>query len=169
MKRFGPIAAVVLVFLVAAFTLVKVYDKGKDSDRLVDTKIPQETIDWINNIGNELNDIISWFNPNPDPTPWGNDDDEGRDSTLHMKVLEDELFVVYYSESLEKRAKECLTHAHESIPRLAEICGKYYYPEDMHGRKVVFYLAKNQREYSNILERKFKIKGRSNTDRKSVV
>ena len=49
MKRYGPIIGVFLAFAVAAFALVKVYERGKDSDRLLDTKIPQETIDWINN------------------------------------------------------------------------------------------------------------------------
>ena len=163
MKRYAPLICILLAFLVAAFVLVKVYDRGKDSDRLLDATIPPETIEWINNLGNELNDIISWFDPDPRPTPWGNEDDEGRDSTSHMRVLEDELFVIYYSESLQERAEECLRYAHENIPRLVEICGKYYYPEEMNGRKVPIYLTKNQREYDDVLEKQFKIGDCKNT------
>ena len=164
MKRYGPIIGVFLAFAVAAFALVKVYERGKDSDRLLDTKIPQETIDWINNLGNNLNDIISWFDPNPDETPWGNENDQGRDSTSSegIHILEDELFVIYYLSVNKERAEECLRYAHESIPRLVEICGKYYYPDEMHGRKVPIYLARNQQEYDYFLK-KFQIKDRGRT------
>lgn len=165
MRRYGPLIGVLLAFAVTAFALVKVYEKGKDSDRLLDTQIPQETIDWINNLGNNLNDILSWFDPNPDQTPWGNQDDQGRDSTSvnAMHILEDELFAIYYKEASQDRAEECLRYAHESIPRLAEICGKYYYPDEMHGRKVPIYLAHNQREYDEFLEKEFKIQNRGET------
>lgn len=164
MKRYGPIIGVFLAFAVAAFALVKVYERGKDSDRLLDTKIPQETIDWINNLGNNLNDIISWFDPNPDETPWGNENDQGRDSTSSegIHILEDEMFVIYYLSVNKERAEECLRYAHESIPRLVEICGKYYYPDEMHGRKVPVYLARNQQEYDYFLK-KFQIKDRGRT------
>lgn len=162
-KNLGPITGILLLFAVTAVGLIGIYEKGRDKDPLRKATIPPETIEWINNLGNDLNDIISWFDPNPKPTPWGNDDDEGRDSTGQMKVLEDELFVIYYSESLRKRAEECLRYAHENIPRLVEICGKYYYPEEMHGRKVPIYLSKNQQEYDDILENKFKIGASKNS------
>ena len=45
MKRVGSIAAVLLVFILSALALIKVYDKGKDQKPLRYADIPQETID----------------------------------------------------------------------------------------------------------------------------
>lgn len=141
-----------------AFVLVKIYDKGKDQKPLRYADVPQETIDWINSLGNGLNDIVSTFNPIPIPTPWDNGGDVGKDPESGFLTLEDEYFIIYYPESLEKKAKQTLQLAHEAIPRMEDIIGKYYYPSDMNGRKVPIYLAKAQADF-NALMGKFGCKG----------
>ena len=151
MKRFGSIAAVLLVFILSALALIIVYDKGKDQKPLRYADIPPETIDWINSLGEGINDIFSVFNPTPRPTPWDNGTDIGKDPETGLSMLEDEYFIIYYPESLEKKAKLTLQYAHEAIPRMEDIIGKYYYPSDMNGRKVSIYIAKAQEEFDSLM------------------
>lgn len=153
MKRIGTIIGILAVFLLSAFALVKVYDKGKDQKPLRYADIPQETIDWINSLGNDLNDIFSVFNPTPRPTPWDNGGDIGKDSETGLLKLEDEYFIIYYPNNLANEARRTLQFAHEAIPRMEEIIGKYYYPSDMNGRKVPIYLTNGQNDFNNIVER----------------
>ena len=152
MRKLGSIAGVLLVFIVTALALVKIYDKGKDQKPLRYADVPQETIDWINSFGGGLDDILSHFTPDPIPTPWGNDSDEGQDPETGLKTLEDEYFIFYYPEMLRKKAFLCQRLAHEAIPHLEGICGKYYYPADMNGRKVPIYLAKDQAHFESIMK-----------------
>ena len=58
MKQLGSIAGVLLVFVLSAFALVMIYDKGKDQKALRYADVPQETIDWINSFGHGLDDIL---------------------------------------------------------------------------------------------------------------
>ena len=59
MKQLGSIAGVLLVFVLSAFALVVIYDKGKDQKALRYADVPPETIDWINSFGDGLDDILS--------------------------------------------------------------------------------------------------------------
>lgn len=153
MKQLGSIAGVLLVFVLSAFALVMIYDKGKDQKALRYADIPQETIDWINSFGHGLDDILSSFDPLPRPTPWNNDGDLGKDPDTGMKTLEDDLFIFYFPESLSKEAALCQKLAHEAIPHLEDIIGKYYYPDDMNGRKAPIYLTPNQEDFERLMEK----------------
>ena len=152
MKRIGPLAGVLLVFILAALALIKIYDKGKNEKPLIYAEIPQGTIDWINSLGNDLSGLLSSFNPFPRPTPWGNDDDLGQDPASGLKTLEDEYFIFYFPESLAPTARRCQEFAHEAIPHLKDIIGRYYYPDDMNGRKVPVYLLPGQQESEDFME-----------------
>lgn len=158
MKKLLPLAAVLLIFILSAFVLIKVYDKGKDQKPLRYADVPQETIDWINSLGEGVNDIISSFDPIPRPTPWDNSGDVGKDPESGLTTLEDECFIVYYPSSLAKKAKQTLEYAHQAIPRMEDIIGKYYYPSDMNGRKVPIYLAVENDDYCAVI-RKFGCRG----------
>ena len=151
MKHLGPLAGVMLVFVLMALALVKIYDKGKDQKPLRYADIPQETIDWINNLGREFGDLMSSFNPNPRPAPWNNEGDFGQDPESGLQTLEDDLFIFYFPEKLKKKSLLCQQLAHEAIPRLEEIIGKYYYPEDMNGRKVPVYLMQDQQSFEKLM------------------
>lgn len=153
MKRFVPITSVLLVFVFAALALVKIYDKGKDQKPLRYADVPQETIDWINSLGEGLDDIFSTFNPIPRPTPWDNGGDIGKDPESGLAKLEDDYFIIYFPESLTEKAKLTLHFANEAIPRMEDIIGKYYYPSDMNGRKVPIYLAVAQKDFDRLLNK----------------
>lgn len=152
MKRHLSIIYVLIFFAVAAISMVVIYEKGKESEALVDAEIPQETIDWINGIGKGLDDIFSTFNPNPRETPWDNDGDFGKDTASGYLTFEDSLFVFYYHEELYDEMLKCQKMAHDAIPRLVEVCGRYYYPADMNGRKVPIYLTRNQKEFESLMK-----------------
>ena len=151
MKQLGSIAGVLLVFVLSAFALVVIYDKGKDQKALRYADVPPETIDWINSFGDGLDDILSSFDPQPIPTPWNNDGDVGQDPDTGMKTIEDEYFIFYFPESLAKKAALCQKLAHQAIPHLEDIIGKYYYPDDMNGRKVAIYLTPDQKTFNELM------------------
>ena len=163
MKRLGSIAAVLLVFILSALALIKVYDKGKDQKPLRYADIPPETIDWINSLGNGLNDILSSFNPEPRPAPWNNDGDLGKDPESGLTTLEDDYFIFYFPESMTREAKTCQKYAHQAILRMEDIVGKYYYPDDMNGRKVPIYLTTDQQSFVELMGKIFH-GGRDNYD-----
>lgn len=153
MRKLGSILGVLLVFAISALALVMIYDKGKDQKPLRYADVPQETIDWINTLGNDLNDILSSFNPFPIPTPWDNKGDYGNDPDSGLKTLEDDYFIFYFPESLIEKAKFCQKEAHKAIPHLKDMMGKYYYPDDMNGRKVPIYLTEDQEGYNEVLSK----------------
>jgi hypothetical protein len=155
MKRLGSVAGVMLVFLLSALALVMIYDKGKDQKPLRYADVPQETIDWINSFGEGIDDILSSFDPLPRPTPWNNDGDVGQDPKTGMKTLEDEYFIFYFPESMAKQASLCQQLAHQAIPHLEDIIGKYYYPSDMNGRKVPIYLTPDQKAFNELMAKMF--------------
>lgn len=138
--------------------MVTVYDKGKNQKPLRYADIPQVTIDWINSIGDGIKDILSTYNPIPRPTPWDNGGDVGKEPENGLSNLEDEYFIIYYPEDLSEKADFCLRLAHQAIPRIEAIVGKYYYPKDMNGRKVPIYLAREQSDFNSLME-KFECKG----------
>lgn len=151
MKQLGSIAGVLLVFVLSAFALVMIYDKGKDQKALRFADVPQETIDWINSFGDGIGDILSSFDPLPRPTPWDNEGDVGQDPETGLKTLEDDYFIFYFPESLSSTAFYCQKLAHQAIPRLEDIIGKYYYPDDMNGRKVPIYLTPDQKSFEELM------------------
>ena len=151
MKKISSIAGVLLIFVLSALALVVIYDKGKDQKPLRYADVPPETVDWINNLGKGLGDILSSFNPIPRPTPWNNDGDLGQDPETGLKTLEDEYFIFYFPESLTKKAYLCQELAHQAIPHLEDIIGKYYYPSDMNGRKVPIYLTPDQKSFEKLM------------------
>lgn len=151
MKKILPLAGTLLAFILMALVLVKVYDKGKDQKPLQYADVPQETIDWINSLGEGLGDIFSTFDPTPIPTPWGNSNDPGQDPEAGLEKLEDEYFIIYHPEALSQKAQLTLQLAHEAIPRMESVVGKYYYPEDMNGRKVAIYLTQGQKDFNKLM------------------
>ena len=68
-----------------------------------------------------------------------------------MKTIEDEYFIFYFPESLAKKAALCQKLAHQAIPHLEDIIGKYYYPDDMNGRKVAIYLTPDQNTFNELM------------------
>ena len=160
MKK-GNIIFTWLFYLAIVVTLIStlVYKVQNVQKPLKYVSIPQETIDWINSFGEGLDDLLSSFNPVPRPTPWDNEGDFGQDPETGLETLEDEYFIFYFPESLTKEAKLCQALAHQAIPHLEDIIGKYYYPDDMNGRKVPIYLMPDQKAFEEFMAKAFEGKG----------
>lgn len=156
-------ACVLAVFALAALALVRIYDEGKEQKPLMYADIPQETIDWINSFGDGLDDLLSSFNPFPRPVPWDNGEDFGKNPESGMRTLEDDCFIFYYPESLGSLAMRCQELAHEAIPHIGDIVGKYYFPADMNGRKVPVYLMPDQQTFNDLMSSQFSGKGNYDT------
>jgi hypothetical protein len=153
MKKYGSLLGLLLVFALAAYVMVLVYDKGKDEKPLRYANVPQETIDWLNSLRGGVDDLLASFSLNPRPGPWNNDDDFGKDSLTGLRTLEDNYFVFYFPDSLTHSARLCQGFAHEAIPHMKDLLGKYYYPKDMNGRKVPVYLLSDQENYDSLIHR----------------
>ena len=150
MKRFLPIASVILVFAAWALGLVKIYDKGKDQTPLSKADIPQETIDWFDGLIDRGIDIGGRLGPDHrDTSEWSRY--EHIDSMLR---IEDDLFVIYYSQSdsVTEHAKAliCQRYAHEAIPHGQRLMKNYPYPEQLNGRKLPIYLANTVNDFRSI-------------------
>lgn len=151
MRKVAPLTGIVLLFILVALCMARVYDSGKDRGALVDADIPHETIEWLNGISGKLDDLISSFTPVPRPTPWGNSDDLGRDPESGLRTLEDRYFVFYFPDELTPAAHMCQLLALEAIPHLEKVMGKYFFPEEMNGRKVSVYLSKGQEDFKSMV------------------
>lgn len=116
---------------------------------LVEARIPQETIDFFNNLGG--GDIGGIF---VDDSIDGWDKYEDVDG---MCRIEDSLFVIYYS-SVDStvegiKALIALRYAREAVKPLADFMGNYRYPYTVNGRKLPIYLANTEADYSNICQK----------------
>ena len=68
-----------------------------------------------------------------------------------MSYLEDANFIVYFVTDELDIWKECalqtILEAESAIPIIRQVMGKYYYPQDVNGRKLPIYLPCNARAY----------------------
>lgn len=142
------IISVGIVFLLWFISMVLVFRKGKDTEALIDARVPQETIDFFNEFLNSF-DIKLTFNPNPSDEDWDNDRNFGEDERTGLKKLEDEYFIVYFDDKVTEyqRAVSILEYAHQAIPGLVDLMGTYFYPSNVNGRKLPIYLASDSEKY----------------------
>ncbi len=147
MNRYFSIIGVCLLFLLWALALVGVYEKGQHNKALIYAEIPPETIEFINNISEGLTDILISFNPDPDEDDWDNDNDAGMDPETGLAKIEDDFFVFYFVPELKNDIKDIQSLAHKAIPHLKDLCGRYYYPDDVKGRKLPIYISDDQEEF----------------------
>lgn len=124
-----------------------IYDRGQNNKALIYAEIPPSTIEFITNLSDGLNDILISFNPDPDVDDWDNDNDPGIDSKTGLKNIQDAYFIIYYPEKLEVDAREILYMANKAIPHLKSVCGRYFYPDDVNGRKLPIYLSDDYDEF----------------------
>lgn len=123
----------------------------KNQRPLTNADIPQETIDWFQNLidgGNS--DIWGILGPDDrDSTDWTRYEDID-----DMLRLEDEYFVIYYSakDSVVERQKALVSqrYAHEAIPKGERFMKNYPYPSQLNGRKLPVFLAKTVNDFRSI-------------------
>ena len=124
----------------------------KEQRPLTNADIPQETIDWFRGLIDGGSDIGGILGPDDrDPEDWTRYEDI--DS---MQRLEDEFFIIYYSnkDSVVEKQKATISqrYAHEAIPKGELFMKNYPYPsqEKMNGRKLPIYLAKTEDDFRSI-------------------
>ena len=147
MKKATNWIIVIFLFITWSVAILFIYQRGKERSGIMFAEIPQETVDFIQGLSNHLTDVLISFNPNPKPKDWDNGSNIGEDPQSGLLKIEDEYFIIYYHPSSEKEAQFVKEYAHKAIRPLAGICGRYYYPEYVNGRKLPIYLANTKSEF----------------------
>lgn len=160
----ATLVRVVLVFAVLAVAFAKVYDIGLNRPPLRYAEIPEKTKQYIKDLGDTpgLGLTISDIGP----FDWENEKDLGSEE---WDSEEDGNFVVYYMHDKEAvwqgYAMEVLLCARENVALLKELFGKYYYADDMNGRRLAIYLPDDEYLYANTVR---DLLGREGYDVKSA-
>jgi hypothetical protein len=128
--------------------LIYTFEKGYKTEPLIHSIIPQEIIDFFNDLPKFIN-IGPIFNPDPDIADWGK-----YESIDDMHKLEDTCFMIFYSslDSVSERAnaERTLKYANKAIPALEDFMQTYPYPYKVNNRKLPIYLAKTEKNYEQI-------------------
>ena len=138
---------IIVIFIIGSVLTLFVYQGGKERSGILYAEIPQETVDFIKDLSNHLTDVLISFNPNPKPKDWDNGSNIGEDPQSGLLKFEDDYFIIYYHPSSLKEAQLVKDFAHKAISPLTGICGRYYYPKDVNGRKLPIYLAHTKSEF----------------------
>lgn len=142
-----------ILFGVLCLGLFKVFAEyyNYEMPSLSQADIPQETIDWFQNlIDGGWSDIGGILYPEDrDSSDWSRYEDI--DSMLRV---EDEYFIIYYStkDSVVEKKKALISqrYAHEAVPVGELFMKEYPYPEKLNGRKLPIYLAKTEKDFRSI-------------------
>lgn len=150
-----------IVFVVIALLVAKLYDTGVNRPSMMFKHIPKETKDWVNELSRNKKDGGLDISAAPTgPFNWKNTDDYlSRPSSSMRKwgKQESKEVVVYHYKDKDAvwqgRARSVIKCVEEAVPQLKEVYGKYYYPEDMNGRKLAVYLADSTKHYQTIVRK----------------
>ena len=153
--RYTPFIILFLTIIAWLCLLIVVYQKGQEKEALIYANIPDKTIQFINTIIGSIDQHIT-FDPEPKIEEWDNDNNYEGDDSIELNKLEDEYFIIYYADNIQEekeKAYTTLSLAHEAIIPLADLMGKYYYPEEVKGRKLPIYLAPTQNNYFDLISK----------------
>ncbi len=147
------IIAAVVVFILWFVSMLLIFRKGKDTQPLIEARVPPETIAFLSNFVNSF-DIKLIYNPNPTKDDWRNELNFGEDKESGLKKLEDEYFIIYFDDNPEEKNKaiKSLGYAREAIPELIKLMGTYFFPADVYDRKLPIYLASSEEWYNRIFQ-----------------
>lgn len=160
----STLIAIVLVFILLAVAFAKVYDIGVNRPPMRFANIPESTRIYIKDLGNTPGLGLTMLDVGP--FDWENEKDYGRAS---WSSEDDDNFVVYYMHDKEAiwqgHAMNVLACARENIALLRELFGKYYYADDMNGRRLAIYLPDSESLYLSTIK---ELLGRDGYDAKST-
>ncbi|HEX8148816.1 MAG TPA: hypothetical protein VF591_16660 [Pyrinomonadaceae bacterium] len=114
--------------------------------------IPEETRNFIRDLGRLGGDVGARFVEEPVEEPWRDETNEGEDAGNGFHKLEDENFIVYYHNEGEgpARARLVMEAARAGVARLSALFGKYYSPREANGRKLAMYVCRDRVEYRRL-------------------
>lgn len=143
-----------VVFLLLGLLVGKIYDIGLHRPPLMFANIPEATQIFIKQLGRDSRDLgLSYTKQGP--FDWDNNEDLGNDENEKWKSESDANFVVYYhpgnDATWQSRAQEVLHQAQENIDYLKDFMGKYYYADDMNGRRLAIYLPETEDLYKQTI------------------
>jgi hypothetical protein len=127
------------------------YEKGKLPGGLIYGQIPQQTIDYFTKLVDVL-DISIKYKPEIRPRDWRDKWNYGEDPRTGLKKIEDEYFIVYFNDSEKEmdHAGKIISMAHDAIPYLADMMGRYFYPEDVNQRKLPIYVTDSKDQFAEV-------------------
>lgn len=153
MNRRNTLRILTFWFLGMAVIMALIYMAGRQRRPLVYKYIPDENKVWISHLNDDYKYAIT--DVEKGPYKWDNDKDLGVKE--EWSKAEDPNFIVYYHEDdrnvWSTRAELVLKWANEAILDLENLMGKYYFPEDVNGRKLAIYLPEKAANYASLINR----------------
>ena len=152
----GTLVGFLLMFCIIAVLFGWVYKIGVNRPPLKYALIPESTLDYLRNL-NKINPGQGINLTDEGPFNWDNDEDYGQSATgdMEWKSEENENFIIYYHKDKDALwqgyAQQMLEDASAAIPSMIDLMGRYYYPEDMNGRKLAIYLAESEKVYNSTI------------------
>ena len=156
-KVIAKITTIVIVFVVLALVVAKLYDIGTHRPSLVYRQLSPQTIGWINQFNHfDPESIIKAANVGP--FEWNNKDDIGQKKTAgKWGKEEDANVVIYYRKDRDAKGQinaRCVADCVENIIlEIPAYLGTYHYPSDLNGRKIAIYLPNTDDEYTTLLNK----------------
>ncbi len=143
-----------VVFLLLGLLVGKIYDIGLHRPPLMYAVVPESTQLFIKQLGRDSKDQGLSFTKQG-PFDWDNKEDLGNDENEKWKSESDANFIVYYhpgdNVTWQSRAQDVLHQAQENIDYLKDFMGKYYYADDMNGRRLAIYLPESEALYKKTI------------------
>lgn len=161
-KTYGHFIAMVVVLILAAVGTSAVYKIARNRPPIAYGNLTPEAIDRLNKLRSEggIENGLQFITEQLDLVNWDNELDYGAQDSTGWASISDDNFIVYYKEDLngvwKQNAQLTLKLANDAIPKMKKVYGKYTYPEDLHGRKLPFYLPTTPSSY---LETNYKLYG----------
>lgn len=136
------------------FTLESFYYKGVKEPPLRLAQIPQETIDFFNNLVETGSDIAGNIDGSANIDIFIDSNNAGeREPGLGLEKIQDSNFIIYYSKQNEQEKEKAylaLKYSNEAIPELSLLFGEYIYAKDIKGKRLPVYLAQDVNSFRRI-------------------
>lgn len=143
-----------VIFAIIAVVVGEAYNRGIHRPPLMFANIPDATQMFIKQLSRDSKDQgLSYTKQGP--FDWDNERDLGNSENDTWKSESDANFIVYYhpgkDATWQSRAQDVLHQAQENIDYLKDFMGKYYYADDMNGRKLAIYLPESEDLYKKTI------------------
>lgn len=143
-----------VIFFITALFIGKIYETGRNRPPLKYAHIPTSTKEYIGEMGKIKGQGFTFSDVGP--FDWDNKEDIGYEKEAGWRKEPDKNFIVYYihdnDAEWQGHAQDVLKCARENTEYLKELFGKYYYADDMNGRRLAIYLPNNNALYAHTVD-----------------